>query len=270
MVSPYLKNKGSAVRFCLWPQMFNLKKVIKARKKLDLITKFLFKLFQINLRYKEERKDYGIEIFEYFYLPWKTDEQFTKNYEIIKNYTLNPKSRLFTIFEMSKRYLVDNSSFIEIGSWKGGVSGLVSLANKDKSIDYFVCDTFSGVVGSSEVDTFFKNSEYKDANPNDVREVENKTGQKFNIVEGIFPSSINNFVINKPISFAHIDVDTYVSAKQSLDFLLNNSINGAMIILDDYGGWFTDGITKFGNELKQNKQLVVIPNHLGQLIIYKL
>ena len=270
MVCPYLENKGSAVRFCLWPQMFNLKKVIKARKKLDLITKFLFKLFQVNLRYQEKRKDYGIEIFEYFYLPWKTDEQFTKNYEIIKNYTLNPKSRLFTIFEMSKRYLVDNTSFIEVGSWKGGVSGLVSLANKDKNIDYFVCDTFSGVVGSSEEDTFFKNSEYKDATPNDVREVENKTGQKFNIVEGTFPNSINNFVINKPISFAHIDVDTYVSAKESLDFILNNSINGAMVILDDYGGWFTDGITKFGNELKQNKQLVVIPNHLGQLIIYKL
>ena len=43
-----------------------------------------------------------------------------------------------------------------------------------------------------------------------------------------------------------------------------------MIILDDYGGWFTDGVTKFGNELKLNKDLVVIPNHLGQLIIYKL
>ena len=270
MVCPYLKNKGSAVRFCLWPQMFNLKKVIKARKKLDIFTKFLFKLFQINLRYKEERKDYGIEIFEYFYLPWKTDKQFIKNYEIIKNYTLNPKSRLFTIFEMSKRYLVDNTSFIEVGSWKGGVSGLVSLANRDKNVDYFVCDTFSGVVKSSEEDTFFKNSEYNDATSNDVQEVENLTGQKFNIVEGIFPNSIKNIVINKPISFAHIDVDTYVSAKESLDFLLNNSINGAMIILDDYGGWFTDGITKFGNELKQNKQLVVIPNHLGQLIIYRL
>ena len=251
--------------------MFNLKKVIKARKKLELITKFLFKLFQINLRYKEERQDYGIEIFEYFYLPWKTDEQFIKNYEIIKNYTLNPKSRLFTIFEMSKRYLVDNTSFVEVGSWKGGVSGLVSLANKEKNVDYFVCDTFSGVVNSSEEDSFFKNSEYNNATSSDVQEVENITGQNFNIVEGIFPNSIKkNFVINKPISFAHIDVDTYVSARESLDFLLHNSINGAMIILDDYGGWFTDGITKFGNELKSNKQLVVIPNHLGQLIIYKL
>ena len=249
--------------------MFNLKKVIKARKKLDLITKFLFKLFQINLRYKEERKDYGIEIFEYFYLPWKTDEQFTKNYEIIKNYTLNPKSRLFTIFEMSKRYLVDNSSFVEVGSWKGSVSGLVSLANQDKNVDYFVCDTFNGVVKSSEEDTFFKNSEYNDATPNDVQEVENITGQKFNIVEGIFPNSINNFVINKPISFAHIDVDTYISAKESFEFISKNSINGAVIVLDDYGGWFTDGVTEFGNELMESKEYFAVPNHIGQLIIFK-
>ena len=171
---------------------------------------------------------------------------------------------------MSKRYLINDTSFIEVGSWKGGVSGLVSLANKDKKIDYFVCDTFSGVVNSSQEDTFFKNSEYNNATSNDVKQVEDITGKKFNIVEGIFPNSISNFAINKPISFAHIDVDTYISAKESLDFILSNSINGAMIILDDYGGWFTDGITKFGNEIKSNNKLVVVPNHLGQLIIYKL
>jgi len=233
-------------------KMFNIEKVTRARKKLDLIAKFLFKLFQINLRYKEERKNYGIEIFEYFYLPWKTDDEFNISYELIKKYTLNPKSRLFTIFEMSKRYLVNDTSFIEVGSWKGGVSGLVSLVNKDKNIDYFVCDTFNGVVNSSQKDTFFKNSEYNNATSNDVREVENISDKKFNIVEGIFPNSMNNSVINKPISFAHIDVDTYISAKESLDFILSNSINGAMIVLDDYGGWFTDGITKFGNELKSN------------------
>jgi len=66
--------------------MFNLKKVIKARKKLDLITSFLFKLFQFNLRYKEKRKDYGIEIFEYFYLPWKTDDEFNTNNVFSKFY----------------------------------------------------------------------------------------------------------------------------------------------------------------------------------------
>ena len=57
--------------------------------RLNLITTILFKLFQINLRYKENREDYGLEIFEYFYLPWKSDENFNKNYELIKEYTLN-------------------------------------------------------------------------------------------------------------------------------------------------------------------------------------
>ncbi len=267
---PLSEKQGSAVRFCLWPQMFDLKKVIKARKKLDLITSFLFKLFQINLRYKEERKNYGIEIFEYFYLPWKSDVKFIENYELVKNYTLNPKSRLFTIYEMSERYLKEGSSFVEVGCWKGGVSGLVALCNKSKEVDYFVCDTFSGVVNSSEKDTFFKNTEYNNATLDNVKEVEEISGQKFNIVEGIFPNSIEKQSISKPISFAHIDVDTYVSAKESLDFILANSIKGAMIVLDDYGGWFTDGVTKLGNELKSNNELVVIPNHLGQLIIFKL
>ena len=36
--------------------MFNLDKVVKARKRLNLITSILFKLFQINLRYKEKEK----------------------------------------------------------------------------------------------------------------------------------------------------------------------------------------------------------------------
>jgi len=249
--------------------MFNLSKVLKARKRLNFITSILFKLFQINLRYKENRKDYGIEIFEYFYLPWKTDKTFNNHYELIKNYTLNPKSRLFTIYEFSKQYLLHETSFIEVGSWRGGASGLVALENSYKDVDYFVCDTFKGVVNSSEKDTFFKNNEYNTASITDINEVENITGKKFQIIEGIFPNSMEKIKISKPFSFAHIDVDTYVSAKESLEFLLANSIIGAVIILDDYGGWFTDGITKLGNELKLLESLFVVPNHLGQLIIFK-
>ena len=249
--------------------MFNLNKVLKARKRLNFITSILFKLFQINLRYKENRKDYGIEIFEYFYLPWKTDEKFNNHYELIKNYTLNPKSRLFTIYDFSKQYLINETSFFEVGSWRGGASGLVALGNEHKNVDYFVCDTFKGVVNSSEKDSFFKNNEYNTASTTDINEVEKITSKKFQIVKGIFPNSMENVKINKPVSFAHIDVDTYVSAKESLEFLLANSISGAVIILDDYGGWFTDGVTQLGNELKLEESLFVVPNHLGQLIIFK-
>jgi O-methyltransferase len=250
--------------------MFNLKKVIKARKKLAYLTSFLFKLFQINLRYKENRKDYGIEIFEYFYLPWNTEEEFNLNYDLISHYTLNPKSRLYTLYDMSKRYLKPDTSFIEVGCWKGGVTGLVILSNKNKNIDYYACDTFSGVVNTSDKDSFFKGKEYDDTNTNNINEIEGIVGEKIQTVQGIFPNSMKEVKLDKPVSFAHIDVDTYVSAKESLEFISANTIQGALVILDDFGGWFTDGVTKLGNELKSDKRYFVVPNHLGQLLIYKI
>jgi O-methyltransferase len=250
--------------------MFNLKKVIKARKRLAYLTSFLFKLFQINLRYKENRKDYGIEIFEYFYLPWNTEEEFNLNYDLISHYTLNPKSRLYTLYDMSKRYLKPDTSFIEVGCWKGGVTGLVILSNKNKNIDYYACDTFSGVVNTSDKDSFFKGKEYDDTNINNINEIEGIVGEKIQTVQGIFPNSMKEVKLDKPVSFAHIDVDTYVSAKESLEFISANTIQGALVILDDFGGWFTDGVTKLGNELKSDKRYFVAPNHLGQLLIYKI
>ena len=250
--------------------MFNLKKVKKARKRLTYISSFLFKLFQINLKYKESRKDYGIEIFEYFYLPWKTDEEFNLNYDLISNHTLNPKSRLYTLHDMSKRYLAPDTSFIEVGCWKGGATGLVMLSNKDKNIDFYACDTFSGVVNTSSKDSFFKGKEYDDTSIKNINEVENIVGDNINTIQGIFPNSMNEVNLKKPISFAHIDVDTYISAKESLEFISTNAIQGALIVLDDFGGWFTDGVTQFGNELKSDKRYFVVPNHIGQLLIYKI
>ena len=250
--------------------MFNLKKVKKARKRLAYLTSILFKLFQINLRYKENRKDYGIEIFEYFYLPWNTSEEFNLSYDLISNHTLNPKSRLYTLYDMSKRYLKPDTSFIEVGCWKGGATGLVILSNKNKNIDYYACDTFSGVVNTSDKDSFFKGKEYDDTNINNINEIEDIVGEKIQKVQGIFPNSMKEVKLDKPISFAHIDVDTYISAKESLEFISANTIQGALVILDDFGGWFTDGVTKLGNELKSDKRYFVAPNHLGQLLIYKI
>ncbi len=250
--------------------MFNLKKVKKARKRLEVITNILFKLFQISLRYKETRKDYGIEIFEYFYLPWRLDPKFNKYYSIISNFTLNPKSRLYTLYDFSKQHLLSDTSFIEVGCWNGGASALIALSNQEKNVDYILCDTFTGVAKASDKDTFFKGQEYGDAEIKNIKELEKKTNQNFNVIEGIFPDSMDESFLEKPISFAHIDVDTYDSAKESLEYISKNSTKNAVIILDDFGGWFTDGVTRLGNELKLNKQYFVVPNHLGQLIIYKL
>ena len=118
-------------------------------------------------------------------------------------------------------------------------------------------------------DTFFKNGEYDDATKLDIDQVNKFSPHKIEIVEGTFPESFKNELINS-ISVAHIDVDTYLSAKESFEYISERLISGGVVILDDYGGWFTDGVTKFGNELKEDKIDFVIPNHFGQLIIFKI
>jgi|TARA_Y100000389_G_scaffold201025_1_gene242764 O-methyltransferase len=248
--------------------VFNLKKVKRARKRIGLITEVLFKLFQFSLRYKERRKEYGIEIFEYFYLPWRTNKEFNNSYNKIKNFTLNPKSRLYTIYELSQYYLKENTTFIEVGTWRGGICGLISLTNKDKKFDLYACDSFEGVKNSSDHDSFFEDGEYSDASINDIKEVEEISNHEIKIIEGIFPESMLR-EIEKPISFAHIDVDTYVSAKESFEYISGRLLTGGVVVLDDYGGWFTDGVTRYGNELKDDTNFFVVPNHLGQLIIFK-
>tara|TARA_B000000565_G_C23471500_1_gene256089 strand:- start:10 stop:507 length:498 start_codon:yes stop_codon:yes gene_type:complete len=165
---------------------------------------------------------------------------------------------------------MQDTSFVEVGCWRGGVTGLVALLNKNKNIDYYACDTFAGVINISDKDSFFKGNEYNDTSINTIKKLQNIVGEEIQIVKGNFPNSMKDLNLDKPISFAHIDVDTYISAKESLEYLSSHAIKGALIILDDFGGWFTDGVTKLGNELKSNKEYFVAPNHLGQLLIYKI
>ena len=88
------------------------------------------------------------------------------------------------------------------------------MANAEKSIDYILCDTFSGVKNASENDSFLKNNEYSDASIDNIKKLETIANQKYRVVEGIFPNSISDEDIKYKISYAHIDVDTYISAKK--------------------------------------------------------
>ena len=115
----------------------------------------------------------------------------------------------------------------------------------------------------------FKDREYNDTSSDDIFEISKIVNRKIHVVEGIFPESFHNINIKKNISMAHIDVDTYISAKNSFEFISEKLLPGGLIILDDYGGWFTDGVTKFGEELKNNNSYISVPNHLGQLLIFK-
>ena len=87
---------------------------------------------------------------------------------------------------MSKRYLIEDIPLFGGSFFGGGVTGLVALSNKSKNIDYYACDTFSGVVNISDKDSFFKGNEYNDTSSNTVNKLQDVVGEEIRTVKEIF------------------------------------------------------------------------------------
>ena len=74
---------------------------------------------------------------------------------------------------------------------------------------------------------------------------------------------------NKKFRFCHIDVDTYYSTKDCLNWIWERLVKGGVIVFDDYGYSITEGVTKIVNEHKNMKDRFFIYNLTGQAIMIK-
>lgn len=121
-----------------------------------------------------------------------------------------------------------------------------ALAGTDKKL--FLADTFSGVVNAGPNDSTYKGGEHADVSLNEVRSLFRKNGiPNIKILVGEFPLETAKFIQGN-LSFVHIDVDVYDSAKDILNWCLPRMAAGAIIVFDDYGFMSTDGVTKLVNE----------------------
>lgn len=187
------------------------------------------------------------------YSPWESDDGFLSVYNSIKNNTLVDIYRCYELWDIANS--IKSGVALEIGVWRGGTGALIASALKNKKIDVFLIDTFEGVVKASEKDTLYKGGEHSDTSMEIVNNLLNNLNlENAKVIKGIFPEDIQtvNFLNGKSISFCHIDVDSYQSAKEIFNFIWDKmSING-VVIFDDYGFWGCEGITKLCNEIKNN------------------
>jgi O-methyltransferase len=69
--------------------------------------------------------------------------------------------------------------------------------------------------------------------------------------KGIFPDE-TAAELEGPISLLHVDVDTYQSAKDIVEWALPRLPIGAKIVFDDYGFYESGGITRLVNEMRES------------------
>lgn len=207
------------------------------------------------------------------YAPWLSDAQFLRIFDSIQDHTLVDVYRCYMLWDMLRGIAGDEGDVLEVGVWKGGTSLLMAHALKTGVGTLYMADTFSGVVNASEKDTLYKGGEHADTSTDIVRELflkHNMIVADEQFIIGNFPANMLQTPFTK-LKFVHIDVDTYLSAKQTFEFANNFLTPNAIVVFDDYGFWGCEGVTKFVNELKlNNSNLRVIYNLTGQAFVTRI
>lgn len=237
-----------------------------------LLHKFNFDLTITKNEYKT--KDCYEPIFPVAnYAPWLTDNEFNNTYNKIKNHTLVDKYKCYGLWELVKQSKKLKGALIEVGAWKGGTAGIISKQARWQGISdpIYVCDTFEGVVKSSHHDLNYVDGVHDDTNEDIVKDLLTSLNvDNVHVLKGIYPEDTGKLVYHKQFRFAHVDVDTYLSAKDVVADLWPKMVVGGIVVFDCYGFQSADGITKYVNEQRNKPDRIVLYNLNGHGVMIKI
>ena len=119
----------------------------------------------------------------------------------------------------------------EVGVYKGGSAKIICAAKGDKHLHLF--DTFEGLPQVDEIDMVWPFYEGKFAASYDsVRKYIGNEGS-VSFYKGIFPAT-SDPIKDKKFSMVNLDVDTYESTKQCLEFFYPRMSPGGIVLSHDY------------------------------------
>ena len=117
-----------------------------------------------------------------------------------------------------------NDSIAEVGVYKAGTAKII-LESMNKNSSLYLFDTFEGIPNSSEYDNIHVVGDFIDSPYDDIV----KYFSDYNnvkIYRGVFPKDTSVHINDKKFKIVHLDVDTYISYKESLEFFYDRIIIG--------------------------------------------
>ena len=177
-------------------------------------------------------------------------------YKKVKDYTLVPVERCFTLYQTVKYILKNNieGDLVECGVWKGGSSMLMAYILKDAGEakrKIYLYDTFEGMTKPGEMDGLEEKKQWEQGRVTDtlnnmcyspIEEVKanmERTGypaEKIIMVKGKAEDTLPGTLPSK-ISLLRLDTDWYESTKHELQHLYPLLVKNGVLIVDDYGAW---------------------------------
>jgi len=171
----------------------------------------------------------------------------------VSNYTMLPKDRLFSLYNLAKKVCLDDypGNFVECGVWAGGSSVVLATAikrfSKRKRVLY-AFDSFEGMPRPTDQDKSLGIHAEEmgwgtgtcSASESCLAEISAECNVMDIIVpvKGYFKETLPVWKeVIGPVAFLHMDADWYGSTKAILENLYDQVISGGYIQIDDYGHW---------------------------------
>jgi len=170
--------------------------------------------------------------------------------------TIIPKEKIDFIKSVIHKIEDTNAHIIEVGVYKGGSAKIIA-DNIDISTNLYLFDTFCGIPNGSEFDNHHITGDFYDIEYNDILEIFHEYPNVI-INQGIFPSDTGYIIEKKIFKLVHLDVDSYLSYKESLEFIYDKVIKNGYIIFDDYNEISCVGATLAINEFFSDKTEIIL------------
>jgi O-methyltransferase len=208
------------------------------------------------------------------FAPWAMDQPFLDVYHKVSKHTYVDIYRLYELWKLVEQTAkLPQGALIEIGVWRGGSGAVIAKMAQRMSIadPIYLCDTFVGVVKAGREDeTFYRGGEHADTSPEIVQALLRSLDlDHVTILKGIFPDKSSSQIPSTHFRFCHIDVDTYQSAQDIVEWIWGKLLVGGIIVFDDYGFKYCEGVTKYVETQRNLPGRFLIHNLNGHAIIVK-
>jgi O-methyltransferase len=159
------------------------------------------------------------------------DPDFQRSCEQVMRFTVLDPPRLANLWTLA-RLTNSRGNIIEVGVYRGGSA--LHLANSCPTRHVFACDSFEGFrTLDPALDHLFRPDMFTDTSLRAVEQLFRSGGRSITTIPGYFPESCAEVSI-EPLSFAHLDVDTYDSTSAALEFIEPKMMDHSLILLDDF------------------------------------
>jgi len=207
------------------------------------------------------------------YSPWLTDAAFQRVYRAVRRNTLVDQWRCYELWTLLGELREIPGAVIEVGVWRGGSGALMAARCAELGISEptFLCDTWTGMVKTGEVDIYYRDGKHDDTSKQIVEQLVRRMdlADRVQLLEGIFPDATGAAAEDHAFRLVHIDVDVYQSAFDVFEWAWPRLSAGGVVVFDDYGCPATPGIPRFVDEQRGLADRLVVHNLNGHALIVK-